>query len=44
MNAFFNWHDTWIVAQHNWYWLLFAFCAGIYFAWRSTRISTSRDL
>jgi hypothetical protein len=37
MNEFFNWHDTLIVASHNWYWLLFAFICGMFFAWFTSR-------
>ncbi len=28
MNEIFNWHDSWILVQHNWFWLLVAFAIG----------------
>lgn len=35
MTELFNFHDTWIVAQANWIWLLAALGLGIWIGWRS---------
>ncbi len=35
MNDFFNFHDTLIVAETNWFWLIVAFGLGIWVGWRS---------
>jgi hypothetical protein len=35
MNEFFNWHDTWAVVQHNWYWMLLAAAIGAWVGWRT---------
>jgi hypothetical protein len=35
MNELFNFHDTWIVAQANWVWLLIALGLGIWIGWIS---------
>lgn len=33
MNEFFNWHDSWIIVQHNWVWVLAAFAMGGVIGW-----------
>jgi hypothetical protein len=43
MNEFFNWNDTWIVIQHNWFWLLVAFAAGCFFAHATRDKSSSQN-
>ncbi len=35
MIEFLKFHDTLIVAQSNWFWLLVAFGLGIWVGWRS---------
>lgn len=35
METFFNWHDTLILLQYNWYWLLLAFILGTWIGYRS---------
>jgi hypothetical protein len=30
MNEFFNWNDTLIVFQHNWFWMLVAAAIGVW--------------
>lgn len=35
MTELFNFHDTWIVAQSNWVWLLLALGLGIWVGWTS---------
>jgi hypothetical protein len=35
MNEFFNWHDSWVLFEHNWIWLLLAFAIGGYIGWRT---------
>jgi hypothetical protein len=30
MNEFFNWHNSWILVQHNWIYLLVALAIGAY--------------
>ena len=35
MSDFFNFHDTLIVVETNWFWLLVAFGLGIWVGWRS---------
>ncbi len=35
MNEFFNWHNTAILFQYNWYWLLLAFALGAWNGYRS---------
>lgn len=40
MNEFFNWHDTLILWDHNWVWLLLAALIGIWVGW--TTCDTSR--
>ncbi len=43
MNEFFNWNDTWIVAQHNWFWMLVAAVIGVWIGWRSCDMSTDKQ-
>ncbi len=40
MTEFFNWHDTSILFQHHWYWLLLAFALG---AWTGYRTCVPAD-
>jgi hypothetical protein len=35
MNEFFNWHDTSILFQNHWMWMLAALAIGIYVGWRT---------
>ena len=35
MNEFFNWHNSWIIVEHNWYWMLAAAAIGAWAAWRT---------
>ncbi|CAN5508789.1 hypothetical protein BH10PSE7_BH10PSE7_00600 [soil metagenome] len=35
MPDFWNFHDTWIVATHNWFWLLVALALGIVVGWKT---------
>jgi hypothetical protein len=35
MNEFMNWNDSWILIQHNWIWLLAAFCLGAFVGFRT---------
>jgi hypothetical protein len=30
MNEFFNFHNTYILFQHNWLWFVVAFALGVY--------------
>jgi hypothetical protein len=30
MNEFFNWHDTFAVVSHHWFWMLIALAFGIW--------------
>jgi hypothetical protein len=34
MNELFNFHDTWIIAEHNWWLLLLTLGLGIWIGWR----------
>ena len=34
MSEFFNWNNTMIIVQHNWYWLLLAFLIGCWVGYR----------
>jgi|GEM_PF-7116664 hypothetical protein len=34
MNEFFNWNDTLILWQYQWFWLLFAFVIGLVIGYR----------
>lgn len=33
MTEFFNFHGSWFVVQHHWFWLLVALAIGIWFGW-----------
>ncbi len=35
MNEFLNWHNTWILLQYNWIWLLIAFGLGAWTGYRT---------
>ncbi len=35
MQDFFNWHDTWILLETHWVWMLAALAIGIYVGWRT---------
>jgi hypothetical protein len=41
MNDVFNFHDSWIVAEANWLWLLVALGLGIWVGWKTQRPGTS---
>ena len=41
MNDFFNWHDTWILVEHNWYWMLLALLIGCWVGWTTCDSSKS---
>lgn len=41
MNEFFNWHNTSILFQHNWVWLLLALAIGVWVGWRTCDTSTA---
>ncbi len=43
MYEFANWHDTWILFQHNWPWLLAAFGLGAFTGYRTCDPVTSHD-
>jgi hypothetical protein len=30
MNEFFNWHDSWAIVSHHWFWMLIAALFGIW--------------
>ena len=36
MTDFFNFHDTWFVVEHHWFWLLVAMGLGIWVGWRES--------
>jgi hypothetical protein len=36
MNEAFNFHDTVVIAQHNWWLLLLALALGIWVGWRTS--------
>lgn len=36
MSEFFNWHDTWILVETHWIWMLIAAAVGIYVGWSTT--------
>jgi hypothetical protein len=33
MNEFFNFHNSWILVEHNWLWLALAFALGLFVGW-----------
>jgi hypothetical protein len=35
MTELFNWHNTSIVLQYNWYWLLLAFILGAWIGYKT---------
>jgi hypothetical protein len=35
MNEFFNWHNSWILVQQNWFWLLVAFAIGAWVGFKN---------
>ena len=40
MNQLFNFHDTLIVAQHNWWLVMLALALGIWLGWSMTTYET----
>ncbi|WP_281432900.1 hypothetical protein [Aestuariivirga litoralis] len=37
MNEFFNWNNSQILIQHNWYWLLLALAVGCIVGFRTAK-------
>jgi hypothetical protein len=33
MNEFFNFHDSWIIVEHNWWLMLAALALGVWVGW-----------
>jgi hypothetical protein len=42
MNQAFNFHDTWIIAQHNWWLVLVALGLGIWVGWTTTTFEAEK--
>ncbi len=43
MNEFLNFHDSWILVQHNWVWLAAAFLIGTYVGFTFNMPSDSKQ-
>ncbi len=43
MNEFFNWNDTWLVVQHNIWWMLLAAAIGAWVGWRTCDTSSGNS-
>ena len=43
MTDFFNFHDTFYVVQHHWFWLLMALALGIWVGWRESGNRSAED-
>ncbi len=42
MNEFFNWHNSWILVEHNWVYLLAALLIGAYVGFTSSVPDTTK--
>ena len=40
MTEFFNFHDSWVVAESNWVWLAVSLGLGIWFGWATSAAET----
>ena len=41
MTEFFNFHESWILVQHNWLWLLLALALGIWVGFSTAKPDTN---
>ena len=43
MGDFFNWHDTWILVEAHWIWMLVAAAIGCFVGWWTCETVTEGD-